>query len=71
MTILTNTRDAFARPPRASAGREPAGVAAAAAHWGMIRRFCVGVLAVPAAGIALAAIMALKIAIYLPGLVHH
>jgi hypothetical protein len=37
----------------------------------MIKRFCMGALTVLAAGAALTAIMALKIAVYLPHVIHH
>jgi hypothetical protein len=37
-----------------------------AAHLATIRRFCLGVVTVLAAGVALAAIMALKVIVYLP-----
>jgi hypothetical protein len=37
----------------------------------MIRRFCLGALTILLAGTAVAAIMALKIAIYLPLFIHH
>jgi hypothetical protein len=42
----------------------------AKAHLSAIRRFLAGVLTILAAGTAVAAIMALKIAIYLPRFMH-
>jgi hypothetical protein len=43
----------------------------AAAHLAAIRRLCLGVLAILLGGSAVAAIMALKIAAYLPRFIHH
>jgi hypothetical protein len=43
----------------------------AQAHLAMIGRFCIGALTLLAAGGVVAAIMALKIAIYLPGFIQH
>ncbi len=37
----------------------------------MIKRFCVAAVTILAAGTAVAAIMALKVAIYLPLFIHH
>ncbi len=71
MTMLTHTRGPFKRAFYSSEGRDTAKPVSAAAHLAMIKRFCTGVVTVLAAGAAVAAIMALKIAIYLPLLVHH
>ena len=71
MTMLTNTRVAFERTAHSSAKREPAGPGTAVAHLARIKRFCMGALTLLAAGAALAAIMALKIAVYLPRIIHH
>jgi hypothetical protein len=71
MTMLTNTRGPFERAPYSSGGRDTVGAGAAKAHLAMIKRFCIGAFTILAAGGAVAAIMALKIAIYLPLLIHH
>lgn len=71
MTMLTHTRGPFERTPHSSGGRSPAEAGSAAAHLSMIKRFCVGAVTILAAGAAVAAIMALKIAIYLPHFNHH
>jgi len=70
MTILTHLRGPFERTPLASARRYKAETGAAKAHLSAIRRFLAGVLTILAAGTAIAAIMALKIAIYLPRFIH-
>jgi hypothetical protein len=72
MTMLTHTRGPFERAPYSAGNRDTitAG-AAAAAHLAMIKRFCLGAVTILAAGGAVAAIMALKIAIYLPRFIHH
>jgi hypothetical protein len=71
MTMLTQTRGPFdgARYPL----ENQSGVrgANAAAHLATIKRFCLGALAILLGGSAVAAIMALKIAIYLPRFIHH
>ena len=71
MTMLTHTRGPFERTPYSSESGGLVGAGSAAAHLAMIRRFCMGVVTILAAGGAVAAIMALKIAIYLPALFHH
>ena len=71
MTMLTHTRGPFERASCSSEGRDPAKPVSAAAHLAMIKRFCLGVVTILAAGAAVAAIMALKIAIYLPRLIHY
>ena len=60
-------RGPFERAARSSERPYPDG---AKAHLATIRRFLAGVLTSLAAGSAVAAIMALKIAIYLPRLTH-
>jgi hypothetical protein len=67
MTMLTHARGPFERARYYPAG---AGVAAAS-YLALIKRFFMRVLMVLAAGGAVAAIMALKVAIYLPRFVHH
>jgi hypothetical protein len=71
MTMLMHTRDTFERAPYSSGRRDTAGAGAARAHLAMIKRFCISALTIVAAGCAVAAIMALKIAIYLPHFIHH
>jgi len=68
MTMLTHARGSFERAPSSSA--QPYKAGAAKAHLSAIRRFLAGVLTILAAGTAVAAIMALKIAIYLPRFIH-
>ena len=68
MTMLTHTRGPFERAAHSSARPCPGG---AKAHLTTVKRFLAGVLTILAAGTAVAAIMALKIAIYLPRLIHH
>jgi hypothetical protein len=71
MTMLTPTRGPFERAPYASARRETIGPGVAQAHLATIKRILVGVVTMLTAGAAVAAIMALKIAIYLPRFIHH
>jgi hypothetical protein len=69
--MLTHTRGVLeptGRPPQAR--REP-GAGSATAHLAAIKRACLGVLAILLGGCVVAAIMALKIAIYLPRFIHH
>jgi uncharacterized RDD family membrane protein YckC len=51
--------------------RGPAEDGSAVAYLAMIKRFFIRVLTVLAAGGAVAVIMALKVAIYLPRFIHH
>jgi hypothetical protein len=69
MTMLTHIRGPFERARNSSAGRDTVGAGAAKAHLAMIKRFCLGALTILLVGTAVAAIMALKIAIYLPLLI--
>jgi hypothetical protein len=64
MTMLMHTRGPLERAPYSSQRRDTVAARPAAAHLAMIRRFCVGGLTVLAAGGALAAIIALKAAIF-------
>jgi hypothetical protein len=64
MTMLTHTRGPFERARYSR--RDTVGAGTAKAHLAMIKRFCLGALTILLAGTAVAAIMALKIAIYLP-----
>jgi len=64
MTMLTHTRGPFKPAPGSSERRGTASGGAASAHLAMIKRFCMCTLAILAAGGALAAIVALKAAIF-------
>jgi hypothetical protein len=64
MTMLTHSRGPFERSAYSSGRRDTAGAGAAEAHLAMIKRFCICALTILAAGGALAAIIALKAAIY-------
>jgi hypothetical protein len=71
MTMLTPVRgplEGARYPLRDQNSLRPGG---AATHLAAIRRFCLGVLAILLGGSAVAAIMALKIAVYLPRFIHH
>ena len=70
MTMLTHTRGAFEPAGRLETRSEP-GAGSAAAHLAAIKRACLGALAILLGGSVVAAIMALKIAIYLPRFIHH
>jgi hypothetical protein len=65
MTMLTHTRGPFERVPYASGRRDTAGAGAAQAHLAMIKRFCICALTMLVAGGAVAAVIALKTAVYL------
>lgn len=71
MTMLTQTRGPFERAAFSSGDRSSAKATSPAAHLAVIKRFCVAAVSILAAGAVLAAIMALKIAIYLPRFIHH
>lgn len=66
MTMLTHPGGPSARPRHA-----PARTGAAAAYLATAKRLFARVLVLLAAGLALAAIMALKVAVYLPRFIHH
>jgi hypothetical protein len=70
MTMLTQARGPFERTPDSSGDRGFAKTASPGAYLARIKRFCVGVVTILATGCAVAAVMALKIAIYLPQLIH-
>jgi hypothetical protein len=70
MTMLTHMRGPFERARRPLEKRIDARAGSAAAHPATIKRFCLGAVTILVAGSAVAAIMALKIAIYLPRF-HH
>ena len=71
MTMSTHTGGSLERVPYPAGNQEPARAGAAAAYLAMIKRFSMCVLMMLAAGVSIAAIMAPKIAIYLPRFVHH
>jgi hypothetical protein len=64
MTMLMHARHPFERAPSSMERRNTIREGAAQAHRAMIKRFCIGALTVLAAGGAIAAIIALKAAIY-------
>ena len=74
MTMLTHNRGLFERIPRPTEGRGIIRTGTSAArtkvYLVMVKRFCTGALMILLAGGALAAIMALKIAVYLPRFIH-
>lgn len=71
MTMLMHTRGPFERAPQPLARPCPAGTGGAKPRMATIKRFLAGTLTILAAGTTVAAIMALKIAIYLPRFIHH
>jgi hypothetical protein len=71
MTMLTHPRGPFERARYPLESRSDVRASSAAAHLAMIKRFCLGALTILLAGSAVAAIMALKVAIYLPRFIHH
>jgi hypothetical protein len=71
MTMLAHTGRPSGRPLRAPQSRSLAGAGASRSYLTTIKRFFVSLLVVLTAGMALAAAMALKIAVYLPRLIHH
>jgi hypothetical protein len=71
MTMLTHTRRPFEQVPYSSGGRGSFGAGRAKTYLAMITRFFMGALTILLAGGAVAVIMSLKIAIYLPRLIHH
>jgi hypothetical protein len=71
MTMLIHAGGPSARPRRASESRDPARIEAGAAYLASAKRLFARLLVLMAAGLALAAIMALKVAVYLPQFIHH
>jgi hypothetical protein len=71
MSMLSHTRSSFERAPSLAGSRNPDRADAAIAYLATIKRILRHVLLVLAAAGALIAIMALKIAVYLPALIHH
>ena len=64
MTMLMHTSDPFQQTPSSIERRGTIGEGAAEAHLAIVKRFCVSALTVLAAGCAIAAIVALKAAIF-------
>jgi hypothetical protein len=64
-------RGPFERARHSSGSPRSAEAGRAAAHLAMIKRFCMDAIAILAVTGALTAIMALKVAIFLPRLIHH
>jgi hypothetical protein len=64
MTMLTHTRGPLERAPYSSQRRDTVAARPAAAHLAMIKRLCMCALTVLTAGGAIAAIIALKAAIF-------
>jgi hypothetical protein len=71
MTMLTHMRAPFERTRTSPVPRAKAGADAVRMPLATIKRFLISALTVAAAGVALVAIMALKIAVYLPRVMHH
>jgi hypothetical protein len=71
MTMLTHARGPFERARHSSGSRRTAEAGRAAAHLATVRPFCLRAVAILLAAGAVAAIMALKIAIYLPLFIRH
>ena len=71
MTMLAHPRGSLERARYPQESRSDVRASSAAAHLATIRRFCLGALTILLAGSAVAAIMALKIAVYLPRFIHH
>ena len=67
--MLTHPGGPSARPRHPSESRDPARIGAAAAYLATAKRLFARVLVLLATG--LAAIMALKVAVYLPRFIHH
>jgi hypothetical protein len=64
MTMLMHTNGPFERARHSSQRQNRVAARPAAAAYAMIRRFCLGALTVLAAGAALAAVIALKTALF-------
>jgi hypothetical protein len=70
MTMLTPTRGRFEPAAYSSESRNRIGSGGAGLRLATVRRFCISALAVVMTGVALTAIMALKVIVYLPRF-HH
>lgn len=66
ITMLTTTRGRFERAAHSSGRRDGIGAGGADARLATVRRFCISALLLAVASVALAAIMALKLIVYLP-----
>jgi hypothetical protein len=64
MTMPMQTRDPFERVRSSMERRDTIRQGASKAHLATIKRFCIGALTVLAAGVALAAVIALKAALF-------
>ena len=64
MTMLSHSGGSIKQAHRSPGGEDTAGRVAANAHLAMIKRFSISALTVLAAGIALAAIVGLKAALF-------
>jgi hypothetical protein len=71
MTMLTHPGGSLERAAYGPRRRVAPASGRAQAHLAVIKRFCIGFVAVLAAGGVVAVLMALKIAIYLPLFLHH
>lgn len=71
MTMLTHTSDPIEPVPYSAGNQDPAKARAAAACLAAVKRLFMRALTVVAAAVTVTAIMALKIAIYLPRFIHH
>jgi hypothetical protein len=70
MGMLMHTGGSFKPVRHSPGGQDTAGTVAAHAHLAMIKRFCIGTLTVLAVGGTLAAIVALKAALFV-GVYHY
>jgi hypothetical protein len=66
MTMLTPTRGRLERAAYSSGSRKRIGAGGTRVRLAAVRRFCISALWVVLAGVALVAIMALKVIVYLP-----
>jgi hypothetical protein len=66
MTMLTPTRGRFEQTAYSSGSRNRVGAGGASVRLATVKRFCISALWVVMAGVALIAIMALKVIAYLP-----
>jgi hypothetical protein len=64
MTMPRHRSGPFERARHSSQGRDGAAAGPHKAYVAMIKRFCLGALTVLAAGVALAAVIALKVALF-------
>jgi hypothetical protein len=69
--MLAHTGRPSGRRLHAPQSRPPAAAGVSGSYLATIKRFFVSLLVVLTAGMAFAAVMALKIAVYLPRFIHH